>query len=328
MKTYIPYSLLLAAAASGLAYGQTAYTTPVGYVTKSLPASQTTLVGLTVHSPTVAAGVLDAESAGPNSVTDNQVNFTTALIAGATYILELPGGAVQEIKTWSGSVLNTPDNITSFVTPGTSTYALRKAATVSDVFGATNTVGLSPDTNGSLVGTDFILILNASNAFDTVYYFNDGAGTTGWFDDQGAPADSKIIAYPDSFFVRRAAGTTKSLVVSGEVKTKPTGGSLVTGYNYVNGVAPVGLTLATSGLQSFLAPDTNGSLTNTDFVLIPQGAVFLTAYYFNDGAGTTGWFDDQGAPADAAVMDGGFLIKSASGPKPYTVSVPASYSTL
>ena len=329
MKTSISYSLLAAAMACGLAHGQTtAYTTPVGYVTKSLPPGLTTLVGLTVQQPTVAAGVLDAASASPKSVTDNQVNFTTTLTAGATYVLELTDGTVQEITAWSGSVLTTPDNITASVTPGTTTYKLRKAATVSDIFGATNSVGLSPDTDGSLTGTDTILILNASNAFDTVYYFNDGAGTTGWFDDQGAPADNKVVAYPDSFYVRRAAGTPKSLVVSGEVKTTPTGGRLVSGFNFVNSVAPVGLTLATSGLQTSLTPDVDGSLTGTDLVLVPNGAVFTTVYYFNDGAGTTGWFDDQGAPADSLPLDGGFLINNASGIKPFKVNVPAGYSSL
>ena len=313
--------------ACGFANGQTtAYTTPVGYVTNSLPANATTLVGLTVQNSTVAAGILDAVTS--SSVTDNEINFTTTLTAGATYILELPNGTVQEITAWSGSVLTTPDNISALVVPGTTTYKLRMAATVSSVFGATNTVGLSPDSDGSLTGTDFVLILNSSNAFDTVYYFDDGAGTTGWFDDQGLPADNKVIAYPDSFFVRRSAGTAKSLVVSGEVKTTPTGGTLVAGYNYVSGVAPAGLTLDQTGLQGFLTPDTDGSLTGTDFVLIPQGSVFLTAYYFNDGAGTTGWFDDQGLPADTAVINGGFLIQNAASVKPFKVNVPASYSSL
>jgi hypothetical protein len=330
MKKYLPYSLILAAAATGLAHGAaTAYTTPVGYVTKALPPGATTLVGLTVHNPTVAAGVLDAVTSTPaKTVTDNGVNFTTTLTAGQTYILELPDGTVQEIKSWTGSVLTTPDNITSKVVAGTTSYKLRPAATVSSVFGATNSIGLSPDTDGSLTGTDLVLVLNANNAFDTVYYFNDGAGTQGWFDDQGNPAGDKVIAYPDSFFVRRAAGASKSLVVSGEIKTNATGGSLVSGYNYVNAVAPTGLTLANSGLNSFLVPDADGSFTGTDFVLVPSGSVFLTAYYFNDGAGTQGWFDDQGNAADATVLDGGFLIKSNAGPKAYTVSVPTTYSSL
>lgn len=323
----LTYALILAAAASGVAFGAaTAYTTPVGYTTQALPANQFTLVGLTVHNPTVSAGVLSAVSA--TSVTDSNVNFTTTLTSGATYILELADGTVQEISSWSGSVLTTPDNITSHVTAGTTTYKLRKAATVADVFGVANSVGLSPDTDGSMTGTDTVLILNAGGAFDTVYYFNDGAGTTGWFDSLGNPAENKVIAYPDGFYVKRAAGSTLNLVVSGEIKTAKTAGRLVAGFNYVNGVAPAGLTLGTSGLEAFLTPDVDGSQTGTDFVLIPNGAVYTTAYYFNDGAGTTGWFDSLGNPAEPFALDGGFLIKSATGPKAFSLNTPASYSSL
>ena len=330
MKTSISYSLIAAAMACGFANGQTtAYTTPVGYVTQTLAANQFTLVGLTTHNSAVAAGILDAESASPNTVTDNAINFTTILSVGSTYILELADGTVQEITSWSGSVLTTPDNITGVVVPGTTSYTLRKAATVAETFGLANSVGLSPDTDGSFTGTDFILILNqAGSAFITVYYFNDGAGTTGWFTEAGDPAENIPFVYPDSFFVKRAAGVTKTLVVSGEVKLKPTGGRLVAGFNYTNGVAPVGSNLGNSGLQAYLTPDTDGSFTGTDFVLIQQGVAYLTAYYFNDGAGTTGWFTEAGDPAESIALDGGFLLKSASGPKPFNVSVPSSFSNL
>ena len=324
MKPIIPFALLGALLAVGAA--DAAVTTPVGYVTKTLPAGQTTLVGLTLQNPVVSAGVLDAESS--SSVTDTEANFTTLLTAGATYILELANGTVQEVTAWAGGVLTTPQDITSLVTPGTTTYTLRKAATVSDVFGATNSAGLGDDSDGSLIGTDFILIPNGV-AFDTVYYFNDGAGTTGWFDDQGNPSDTKPIAYQDGFFVQRAAGASIDLVITGEVKKVETDGALVNGYNYLNGVAPVGLTLGTSGLESFIAIDTVGDIETADLVLLqqPSGA-YKTCYYFNDGLGTLGWFDDQGNPVDTDAIEGGFLLLNRTGTKPYSVDVPAGYSGL
>jgi hypothetical protein len=324
----LSYSLIAAAVACGFATAQTtAYTTPVGYTTKALAPNQYTLVGLTVHEATKSAGIITGESA--NSVTVAGANFTTLLGAfGDTYILELADGTVQEITAWAGDVLTTPDDITGKVTPGTTTYKLRKAATVSSIFGATNSLGLSPDTDGSLTGTDFIMLPNASGAFDTVYYFNDGAGTLGWFDTAGDPADNKPIVYPDGFYVRRSAGSLLNLVVSGEVKTTKTGGVLKSGYNYLSAVAPVGLTLGTSGLEAFLTPDTDGSLIGTDMVMVQQGATYRTSYYFNDGAGTLGWFDTAGDPAEDIALDGGFLIRAAAGPKAFTVNVPASYSTL
>jgi len=325
MKPIIPFALLGALFAVGAA--QAASTTPVGYTTKALPPSQFTLVGLNVHSSVVSAGVLDAESA--TSVTDNEANFTTLLTAGSTYILELADGTIQEVSAWSGSVLTTPNDITALVTPGTTTYKLRKAATVSDIFGATNSAGLGDDNDGSLAGTDFLLIPNAGGAFDTVYYFNDGAGTQGWFDTQGNPADTKLLSYADGFFVQRTAGSTINLVVTGEVKTVETDAVLTTGYNYVNGVAPVGLTLGTTGLQDFLAVDSTGDIATADLVLLQQpNGTYKTTYYFNDGAGTQGWFDDQGNPADGDAVEGGLLILNRTAAKPYSINVPTSYASL
>lgn len=324
MKTTI-YSLL-SVAACGIAIGQTtAYTTPVGYTTKTLAPNQFTLVGLTLHNPTIASGTIDAESA--TSVTDNDTNFSTALTAGSTYILELSNGALQEITSWSQGVLTTPNNITSFVAPGDS-YKIRKAATIAEIFGANNNFGLGKDTDGTFAGTDFIMLQNASGAFDSFYYFDDGAGSTGWFSEQGDPAGNKAIAYPDGFFVKRAAGSPITLVISGEVKKAATGGVLNSGFNYLSGVAPAGLTLGTSGLQAFVAPDTDGSLTGTDTILIQQSnGTYVTAYYFNDTV-TVGWYTDAGDSADNLSLDGGLLIKSITGPKAFTMSVPASYSGL
>ena len=322
MKTYLSYSLILAAAASGMASGaETAYTTPVGYVTKVLAPNQFNLMGVTVQQSGIAAGVLDAESASPKSVTDNEINFTTALTAGKTYILELPNGVIQEITTWSGSVLTTPDDITASVVPGVTTYKLRLAATISDIFGATNSAGLTPSVDGGTTACDTVQLYNGAG-FDVVLYVNDGAGTQGWFTEGGAPAATKPIVYADGVYVRRTAGAPINLVVSGEIKTKPTSGVLATGFNYLGAVAPVGLTLLNSGLQNFITPSPDGNATTSDSVQIQiAGGAYRVCMYI---AGA-GWFDEGGNPADAAILDSGCLIMNRGAARPYTISVPTSY---
>jgi hypothetical protein len=324
MKTYIPYSLILAAASCGLAFGAaTAYTTPVGYTTTTLKPGIFNLVGTTVHNPTVAAGVLDAVSA--SSVTDNNIDFTTLpLASGATYILELGDGTVQEITSWAGGVLTTPDNLTGVVTPSTTTYSLRKASTVAEIFGATNAAGLTASVEGDFsTNTDLLLIYNGTS-FDTVYYFDDGVGTTGWFDTVGNPAEDKVVAFPDGFFVQRVAGSDIDLVVSGEVKVTPTGGLLAPGYNYLNGVAPAGLTLGSSGLSAYVLASADGDFTLVDNLLTQNtDGSYTTNYYFDDGVGTLGWFDTVGNPTDAEPLDGGFLLFNVGGSKPYVITAPA-----
>lgn len=321
MKPYL-YTLLAAAAASGLAQAQTAYTTPVGYVTKTLKPNNFTLVGVTLHNPTTVAGVLDGVTSAPNTVTDNQVDFSASLTSGSTYILELANGTVQEITSWSGSVLTTPDDISALVTTSTS-YTLRKASTISDLFGATNSAGLKPSVDGDFTAnTDLILIFNGV-AFDTVYYINDGAGTEGWFDDAGNPAASKVVAYPESLFVQRGAGSDIDLVITGEVKTNSTNGVLVGGFNYLSSVAPAGMTLASSGLSSSVLASPDGDYTVVDNVLTQNSdGSYTTHYFINDGGGTTGWFDDGGNPTDTAPLDGGFLLFNVGGIKPYSIAAP------
>jgi hypothetical protein len=323
MKPYL-FSIIAAAAACGLAQAQTtAYTTPVGYTTKTLKPNIFNLVGVTLHNPTVAAGVLDAETSAPNTVTDNEVDFTATLTGGSTYILELADGTVQEITSWAGSVLTTPDDISGFVTPGTTKYKLRKASTVSDIFGATNSAALTPSVDGDFtVNTDLVLIFNGAS-FDTIYYINDGGGTEGWFDDAGNPAESKVVAYPESLFVQRVAGSDIDLVVTGEVKTDGTNGVLAAGFNYLNGVAPAGMTLASSGLSSSVLASPDGDYTVVDNVLIQNtDGSYTTHFYIDDGGGTTGWFDDGGNSTDTAPLDGGFLLLNVGGTKPYSIAAP------
>lgn len=333
MKTYTPYSLILAAlAASGMAFGaETAYTTPVGYVTQTLKPGQFSYLGLTVNNPVVSSGVLDAVAAAPNSVTDNGVNFSTLLTAGATYVLELNDGTIQEITSWTAAgVLNTPENITSKVTAGTTTYKLRKAATIADVFGATNSAGLTPDSDGSFAtGNDLIYVLNAAGAPTIIYYSLGGEeAPAGWYTSGDLPAANFPIVYSDGFYVKRSAGSDVSLVTSGEVKSKPTSSVLIPGYNYLSSVAPAGLTLGNSGLENFLTKSVDGApFSSVDNVYVPTSTGFTICYYSTGGEESpAGWYTSGDADASAIKLEGGFLIRNRGVAKPYKLNVPTSYS--
>ena len=328
MKPIIPFALLGALLAVGAA--NAAVTTPVGYASTELLPNKFSLVGLTLQNPTTAAGVLDAVSAAPNTVTDSDVDFDAVLTGGATYILELSDGTVQEITSWAGNVLTTPSDLSGLVTPATTTYTLRKAATVSDIFGANNSVGLTPSPDGDTSIADTLQVPSGSG-FEVIYYFNDGAGFEGWFTEGGDPAENYVLNYADGFYVKRIAGGPINLVVSGEVKLDPTSGVLANGFNYLGAVAPAGLTLGDSGLEAFISQSSDGDTSLVDTVQVqldgPSGA-YRVCYYFNDGAGFEGWFDEGGDPADDQALDSGFLIFNRDAAKPYTVSVPGFYSTL
>jgi hypothetical protein len=332
MKPKTIQSLLVAALlAPGALYAQTSSTTtPVGYVTETLKPGSYNLIGLTLQNTPVAAGVLT--SSDSVSVSASAVDFTALLTSGKTYILELNNGTVQEITAWSGSSLTTPQNISSQVTNNVTTFKLREADTISSVFGATNSVGLAPSPDGDLAVADKVIV-STDSGLVTIYYFNDGEGTEGWFTDGGDPAENIVLAYPDGFFVERAPAVGNiSLVISGEVKTKPTSGVLVPGYNYLSSVAPLGtgLNLGNSGLENFISQSTDGEPSTVDNVFIPLAdGSYETCYYFNDGEGTEGWFTAGGDPAESIDLTSGYLIYSLSvGNKPYTSNVPTNFDSL
>jgi hypothetical protein len=334
MKTKVSYSLLAAAMACGIAQGAaTAYTTPVGYKTQSLRQGTFSYLGLTTQFPTVSAGVLDAVSASPSSVTDTGVNFSTLLTAGATYILELSDGTIQEVTSWTSlGVLNTPEDVTSKVTAGVTTYKLRKAATIADVFGLNNSAGLTPDNDGSFAtGNDLVYVLNAAGVPTIIYYSLGGEeAAAGWYTSGDVPAQDIPIVYADGFYIKRVAGTDIPLVTSGEVKTKPTSGVLIAGFNYLSGVAPAGLTLGNSGLESFLSQSIDGApFATVDNVLIPSLTGFITCYYSTGGEeAPAGWYTSGDVDASALALEGGFLIRNRGAAKAYRINVPANYSNL
>ncbi len=342
MKTKIPYSLILAAASCGLAIGaETAYTTPVGYVSTVMAPGQFTFGGLTVHQPSVAAGVLASSTSG--SVTAaGSLNFTTLLTAGSIYILELPDGTIQEISSWSGATLNTPDNVSSFVTNNVTTFKLRPCATVATVFGLSNSSGLTSSATGDPTTVDNVIVYTAPGVSVNIYYFDansngirDLVDGDGWYTAGGDVADNQTIPYPDGFLVQRVAGVSKTLTVSGEVKTEATKSMLGAGFNFLSSVAPAGLTLLQSGLQNFISTSATGDPLTVDNVVLDVAGTQTNTYFFDanqngtiDAIDGDGWYTAGGDLADAFVLSPGFYISNLGAAKPYKISVPQSYDNL
>jgi hypothetical protein len=349
----LTYSLILAAAASGLAFGQTtAYTTPVGYVTETLSQGGYNLLGLTLQQTAVAAGVFTAKAsnapAAGCTLTVAAIDFTTPTGTPAkplldplkTYILELPDGSVQELApgTWGQHTLVTPEDISPLITVDQPTatppvvgtkFVLRPAATVTDIFGAQNTAGLKPSPDGGLTDCDLILVPTGGILLG-IYFFNDGQGGTGWYTDQQAPGGDIVLAYPDGFYVQRRPAVDEGLklTITGEVKKTPTGSIIATDYNYLGGVAPVGLTLATSGISNYITASPDGDPLKGDNVMLAKVGGYTTCYYFDDGAGGTGWYTDEQAPADNEPITSGLLILNRGVDKPLKISVPSFYPSL
>ena len=321
MKTQI-YSILAAAAACGMAFGQTtAYTTPVGFVTEPLKGGQFNLLGLTVHTPSISAGVIDAKTTA--SVTDNEVNFTTLLTVGATYVLELDGGVIQEVTGWSGSTLNTPADISTFVTNGTTKYKLRKAPTVGDLFGPTNSAGLQATPDGDFATADIIYIPNGTGGFKQVFYDNS---TPGWVDLLFNDSTNFPIVYTDGVLIQRKGGD-KNLTFSGEVKKTPTVLVTESQFTYVGGVYPAGSTLGNSNLSASVQKTPDGDFNTADLIYLPNGlGGYKVAFYDNS---TPGWVDLTFNDLTNEPLKSGFIIQRRSA-TPYNINLtpPSFYPSL
>lgn len=302
-----------------MAHAATAYTTPVGYVTSEvLKQNQYTLVGVTVHNPTVAAGMITAES--PNSITTTGVDFTALLTTGKTYVLELPGGAIQEITGWTATTLTTPQDITSFVTPNTTTYKLRPASTVGQLFGPANESGLQGTPDGDSATADQIFIPNGAG-FKVVFYDNND----GWVDTSFNSAVDTPIVYTDGILIQRR-GADKTVVFSGEVKTTPTTIVTENQFTYLGSIYPAGSTLASSGLSSFVQRTPDGDSNNADLVYITKLGGGYDIVFFDE---TDGWVDTNfNSVADKTLSSGIIIQRRAGTPYSATISAPPSYTSL
>ena len=290
----LSYSLILAAASCGMAFGATtAYTSPVGYETLTLKAGAN-YSGLRLQESAVNSGVLTGVTAAPNTVSDTATTF--ALTTGTKYIVEFsPSGYIQLIDGAAavGSTITTPDNLVGSVAVGSS-YTIRPAATVVSVFGNPPTT-LAQGFAGP-GGADQLYIPDAAGVLKVYYYdsygtfdeVNPGPGYYEVHADQTvslvANPASITMPYDEGFIFGAAADT--SLTVTGTVKTKPTMLAVTAGANYMGSVCPVGATLVTTfgnpptGLaQGFAGPG------GADQLYIVNGAGVLKVYYY-DSYGT------------------------------------------
>lgn len=257
---------------SPTALAQAATSKPVGYVTETLQ-SGFNLVGLTVHQPVLASGVVDAVSG--TTVTDNEVDFGTALTAGQTYIFEVltgtAAGVIQEVTVFSGNDVTTKDDISSELAAGDK-YQLRAASTLETALGTTSSV-LQKGLVSSLA--DIVWLPNGSGGFDR-YFLNTL--------NQWKSADTNLLApnvpvvYADGFFIEKRTGSVP-LDTYGEVKTVSSATVVATGFNAVSGVFPSGSTLQNSGLVNDLQKGLVSSLA--DIIWLPKVGGGYDRYFFN-----------------------------------------------
>jgi hypothetical protein len=333
MKTTL-YSIL-AAAACGMAFGQTtAYTNPVGYTTQTLSANSINLVGLTLQTSTLASGNFETITA--TTLTDTGVTY--APVANRTYVLEIitspatPAlvGSIFEIPAAniSGSVITvTTVPATDLVALGltsTATYNLRLAPNLEEIFRTDSTSML---TRGlSATNADVVWVPTGTVGVYNKYFVHSStsafrvSGTT-------TPAPNIPVIYADGLLVQKKA-TATDLTISGEVKKVGTNSVLTAGINPVSVVSPAGLTLTTAGFDTSTGWVKGLSATNADIVWVPNGVGTYAKYYFHSS--TSLWRNMATNTAIGADVDlpSGVWVQKKTGTLTLKLKVPTGYSSL
>lgn len=313
-----------------MAKAQTVYTTPVGFTTQTLPANTMTLVGFNVLKPVVASGSFTSVSGA--TLSDTSVNFTNLLTANKTYILEITtgtaAGTVQEFVTWSNNSITLPAAVTGAATGNL--YAVRIAPTLQEIF----PVGFLA---GSVLAATADKVWVPSGPGTYIKYWYKITAPAGWrttttgANDTGAVTSDIPLVYIDGIIVEKK-GTTKNLVLAGEVKKTGSNVLLGQGHNLISINPPSGLTLFTAGLDG----DIQGSAlaTTADVVWVPAGDGTYSMYWYKTTAPvgwrrtTTGSNDAGAVTADVTLPASVLIQRKSATAKVITLNAPTSYSNL
>lgn len=313
MKSMIPFALLsalLPLAASA------ATTDPVGYVTQSL-SQGFNLVGITVHSATEVSG--QPESVAGNTFTDNDVDFTAALAAGTTYILEItagPGaGLIQEVTAWTTNSLTTPVDLTVFGVGPSSSFTLRKAQTLEEIFGTSESVLKKAFNIGS---ADVVWVPDGSGNYDRFFLHSSNA----WRSASNVNAPNIPVVYTDGVLIEKKDVGTVQLVLEGEVKTAATSVPVINGFNVISVVYPAGATLQNIGLENSVKAAFN--IGSADVIWVPTGPGTF-ARYFRHSSGN--WRNDSNVNVTAPVpLPSALLIERKDPAANFQISPPSSWN--
>jgi hypothetical protein len=214
MKTTL-YSILAAAAACGMAFGETAYTTPVGYYNFDAKAGGNIFVPGLVNS-SAFAGVVTAVGANtltvaPGAITANAFDEGSSY---ATHYVEITQsgsnqGVVIDIVSNTNSVITLASDISALSMTGTETITIRPHVTLSGAFASAESVLAAYGDSATFANPD---------GTSTTYYFIGGVD---WSTDFSTPDGNDRPISPGTGIVFDC-GADAALTIAGEVKSTDT----------------------------------------------------------------------------------------------------------
>lgn len=303
MKLRSPYGwLALAALSAGSLFGQEnmlPVSRTAGVLTVELPKNKSTLLGVP-YATITASGTVGAVSGNdltlvsspavlPDVITAPHAIKITSRVdqrgAGAT----APAGSstnaygvAAKISAVTGQVATAALTVAPNVGDE---FVIYKLATLSSLFGATNSAGLN---GGETPATADIVYLGSAGEL-VGYFYHTGANV--WravtSPTEGNAGAIELAPGAALLIARKDAGSDTSVTVTGDTLPGRQVFAATGGFQVVNNPYSVSTTLAASGLQKFITGGSGSS--NADVVYLEQGGVLTGYYYKNTGLGGTGW---------------------------------------
>jgi uncharacterized protein (TIGR02597 family) len=335
MKLKFSQSILAATVLLGLpslVLGQTATTKPVGFQSVTLKSGVFNLVGVNFLKAPIVVGLLDSLNAG--SITDADVDFSTALAGQSNLVIEItsgPGvGLWANVSAPTSTQITVDTDLTATVTGGAA-YQIFSLPTISDIFGATNSAGLK---GGLPTAADVIWLStgNGSGSYDKYYYSLGAPFGLGWRKVGGGTANQagEPVYHHEAMIIERRDVSDLTVTFAGTVKTSPTAVPVFTGFNFIERSFPTLATLSNSGISAYLG----GGLPSgaaTDIVWIPNGSGAYDKYYVSTGAPFgVGWRKVGGGTTDASstALSSGIIIERKGANTNIKIMPDAAYSSL
>ena len=230
------------------------------------------------------------------------------LISAPHYLIIKSGsgvGLISDIVTATSTTVTTTEDLSSYITTGTS-VAVIPHVLLSDVLGSASNLVIQ---GGTADTADLVYLVGSDGSFTPYYFKNVGFGQ-GWKNASTAATVDKVPVYPsEAILVERKSATDTSAITqigflaSTEMK-----------HVYAEGL--------TSGASAFPASLNLASLTSVvqggpagiaDTVyLVDQATGQLTPYYYKNAGLGQGWKDAvTAATVDAATINigSGFIIQ-------------------
>lgn len=309
MKT-TTYSLILAAlAATGSAFGaDTAYTTPVGYISHTLAAaapgaSADTYISASLTQPVEFAGSSTVSPSG-GKVATLAGGVPTSF--GTSYVLEITSGPSEgwwsTVTASTATTVTVNDNFPSGL-PANVTISVRKHSTLSTFLG-TNAPGLV--TYDGVNPNDEVQVLDPVGQVVSAYAYVSGPNLSdplypngAWFDLLASSVANDTVIEPGTSIKIKRIGTTPATFSSvGTVKTTKTQVDVFANYNWV------GNPLATGGTLNGMTFNTqlvkyDGVSANYDELQYVRASQVVQPYAAVDDGGATMFDLTNSVPAGA-----------------------------